>query len=161
LAPALGRVYSFESTDEKLRGYLQRTATIGTIATDVADYFERLLKQESGNQKKIMDYFDKPAFYFETIASEFRLIENDSRPVIVPWDNDAVELLAELDSEKDPRALRRIFRGLRQYIVNVHSNKFSELPTYENNGLAVLADMNYYDARAGLTTDMAAEALFV
>ena len=95
---------------------------------------------------------------FTEIAKDFKLIEEDSRPVFIPVDDD-------LDNQKILTQLiasvcnRSILRKANQYMVSVYENQFEKL--WETNkldaldlGLYVLKDPAVYDPDTGLVVNM-------
>jgi CRISPR-associated endonuclease/helicase Cas3 len=63
---------------------------------------------------------------FADIARDFQMIEGGMEPVIIPWDDEARDLITQLE---DPRLERpgAIARKLQPYIVNVPRRPFAEL----------------------------------
>ncbi len=61
---------------------------------------------------------------FADIAKQFRMIESDMEPVIVPFDNRARDALAELERAEH---IRPVARRLQPYMVNVPRSAFTEL----------------------------------
>ena len=105
-------------------------------------------------------------FPFETIAREFRLIEDSQVPVIVPWcgkdghDETAARLLRDLDHVPRPG---RIARGLQPYVVQVPPSRREALlavgaartvrePDFGRQ-FVVLANLDLYDEHVGLKLD--------
>jgi CRISPR-associated endonuclease/helicase Cas3 len=154
--PEFGRVYSFESPDENLRGHLQRAAILGQSAADIQDYFAKQYKLTDNDAKKIMDEF-RYELNFETVGNKFKLIDDCGRQVIIPHDDKAKDLLEKL---KYAEYKKGILRKLRKYAVNVRQD--IDLPTEIIADIAeVLCDVeNYYDADKGLKTYIGAEAIF-
>lgn len=99
---------------------------------------------------------NKPAF--TEIAKDFKLIEEDSRTVFIPIDDDLdnQKILAQLRSGVCNRS---ILRKANQYMVGVYENQFRKLE--ETNklealefGLYVLTDPAAYDPDTGLVVNM-------
>jgi CRISPR-associated helicase Cas3/CRISPR-associated endonuclease Cas3-HD len=153
--PDLGRVYSFESAEENLRGYLSRTAVYGMQSDGLDDYFNRLYRNESTDKHKILGQIDGPEFLFETISNLFRLIDDCGEPAIVPFDDEAKDLLRQLEFAPSKRVLRK----LRPYTVNVRD--ISALPTKSLCGLVNVVDICCYGPKMGIGMDLETEALFV
>jgi CRISPR-associated endonuclease/helicase Cas3 len=63
-------------------------------------------------------------FPFETIASEFALIQNAGEPLFVPYDAKAAELLQQLPTAT---ALGTLLRELQPYGVTIYANQKKEL----------------------------------
>ena len=102
-------------------------------------------------------------FPFETIAREFRLIENPEVPVVVPWrgrdgtDDSAVRLLRELEHVHRPGS---IARRLQPYVVQISPAKRAALVTAGaartvreadfGQQFVVLENLDLYDEYVGL-----------
>lgn len=105
-------------------------------------------------------------FPFETIAREFRLIEEVQVPVVVPWprtygnDDTAARLLRELEHVSRPG---RIARRLQPYVVQVPPARREALLTAGaartvreqdfGRQFVVLANLDLYDEHVGLKWD--------
>jgi CRISPR-associated endonuclease/helicase Cas3 len=152
-----GRVHSFESTEEKLRGYLQRTAVQGGLALNLADYFRRLYANEDNDTKNIIGLLEKTAMFFETVSDLFKLIEDDGVPVIVPFDEEAERLIEKLSFAPSKETLRK----LRPYTVNVQREAFPRLATRNIGDFVNVLDISDYDLITGVKDAYGAEAVFV
>lgn len=90
-------------------------------------------------------------FNFPDVARRFKLIEEDTRPVVIPYDDAARTLIARLRREGPSRAL---LRQLQPYSVSVRSYKFqalAEASALEAIGEGgVLLEEALYDLRLGL-----------
>ncbi len=117
--------------------------------------------------KNILGCFDKSQPYkldFAKAAQAFRIIEDISSTVIIPYDQEAKELIEELRTNSSPVAT---LRKLQPYSVNIYEGDFSALNskggiTWIEDKYAVLNDMNYYHPASGLVipTEAGGEALF-
>jgi len=135
------------------------------------DYFERLYWRKTDNMDKkgILKRLEtsecfregKPLFPFKDIAQDFKLIETDTRPIIVPYDYEAKELCAELRKvNQRPEQSRFIDRMLEQklqrYSVQVHARVFTDfqrcsiLSPYLDERFWVLENLDVYDQHLGL-----------
>ncbi len=125
----------------------------------ISEYFTQLYKFEGDgiDTKKIVESFENGfdkdfSFPFAETASKFRLIENATYSIIIPDTDEARALIIRLrNGERNRQLLRRI----QQYTVNVYKCNYDALygtgsiePLDEE--LAVLIDMNKYDAKTGL-----------
>lgn len=91
---------------------------------------------------------------FRQVADAFRLIENDTRPVYLPFG----EGEALCDRLRQGERSRPLLRKLGQYSVDCYTEQFKKL--YEagalellSDGLAILRDTSKYDGCTGLETD--------
>lgn len=125
----------------------------------ISAYFSQLYKAEGNglDTKKIVEGFENGfkksfSFPFAEIASNFRLIENAMYSIIIPDTDEARTLVLRLNNgERSRQLLRRI----QQYTVNVYQCNYDALYGTGSirpldDELAVLMDMNKYDAKTGL-----------
>jgi len=139
----VGEVFIFKSTESygKATSWQNLVAEIGEMAlsgsTDplslatVADYFQRLYhyKEDGGlDEKKILPALEERsqelAFPFEDIADAFRIIEEGTKDVIIPYDENAQTSIAKLRSAEFPG---KYVRELQGYTVNIYHNEFRDL----------------------------------
>ncbi|MEZ6052434.1 MAG: hypothetical protein R3C02_13750, partial [Planctomycetaceae bacterium] len=169
-----GDVFVFEPTDVKLHGYLsQVTSTAREVLPDFDDlldpaaiqrYFELHYWKQGGEHQwdkpDVMGCFPKPlqkfAFDFRTAAERFRMIEDASHSIFVPYDEMATKLIDELDQAGSSRGL---LRQLQRYSVNVFEYMFNELlragdvQVSTEHGYALLTNPDAYDEQLGLRID--------
>lgn len=141
------------------------TRTVARKFTDIASpdaircYFETLY-HVSGDQldrKKIVEAFEQGAadnfsFPFAEMAEAFRLIETDTRAILIPREPEAQALLKRLRAGETSRD---IFRAVGPHCVSVYLPHFQAL---YNSGkiellgksLAVLTDPDTYSEETGL-----------
>lgn len=103
------------------------------ISIEALSAYYRLLYDAKGDQafdkKAIMTHFEKdileePNFDFKTAAEKFKLIENHTLPVIIPWDDAAEKLINQLIYTDFPYSLQR---RLQPYTVNIYPREFAAL----------------------------------
>lgn len=109
---------------EILRGRLQPLSNEA-----IQKYFELLyyLKESGANSqldkksllRSIRERRRSLDFPFETIAQDFRIIENHLMPVLIPYDRRAEKRLRDLEHADRPGALQRL---LQPYVVQVPAN---------------------------------------
>jgi CRISPR-associated endonuclease/helicase Cas3 len=125
----------------------------------IEDYFELLHTVQSPrayDEKQIMACFEKGtgemAFDFKTAAERFRIIEDNTLPVLIPYDATAQRLIDQLKTAERPT---RLLRQLQLYTVNIYEREFEALQalglidTYVDT-YAVLNDMSQYDPKTGI-----------
>lgn len=125
----------------------------------IEDYFELLHNVQSCrayDEKQIMGCFEKGtgeiAFDFKTAAERFRIIEDNTLPVLIPYDATAQRLIEQLTIAERPA---RLLRQLQLYTVNIYEHEFEALQalglidTYADT-YAVLNDMSQYDPKTGI-----------
>ena len=128
------------------------------------NYFCELRKLNGSAIDKIgvIDAFERgrggSLYPFRTIAENFRMIDNDTRTVYIPW-KDGSELIERLC---DGACSKKLYRQLGQYAVQVYDAHFQALydagalqTADETNGLddrsAILCDLSLYDEKTGLS----------
>jgi CRISPR-associated endonuclease/helicase Cas3 len=106
--------------------------------------------------KRILQHFHKGTgeldFDFKTVAEQFRLIEENTESVIIPYDEQAKDILEQARSSDFPGWYAR---KLQPYTVNIYDREYE---TIQNQGLidryaemySVLNNMEFYDAESGL-----------
>jgi CRISPR-associated endonuclease/helicase Cas3/CRISPR-associated endonuclease Cas3-HD len=168
---ASGEVYVFRSTEKhgKAMHWQSRVAEIGSMIFDewddplslpaVGRYFEKLYSYEGEglDKKKILPSFEERlkdiAFPFEDVADAFNLIENDTRDIIIPYDDKARSIIKHIQQTGFPG---KYVRNLQGYTVNVYVEEFKALE--RNNAISSIADRffvlkdaeNYYSENIGL-----------
>lgn len=130
-----------------------------TLPDAIKAYFQELYgaKESILDEKGILELSGKVAF--ATIGEKFKLIEDHTRNLFIPWDDEAKQI------EQQLRAgifTRELMRKAGKYMVSVWSQKGTQPGLYEqllNDGLAdplddqmaILKDLSIYDSKTGLT----------
>ncbi|WP_410510346.1 CRISPR-associated helicase Cas3' [Methanosarcina hadiensis] len=166
-----GEVYVFRSTEDygKATHWQSRVAEIGRMIFDEWDdplslpavnrYFEKLYSYEGDglDKKKILPSFEERlreiAFPFEDVADAFNLIDNDTRDIIIPYDDKARSIIKHIQQTGFPG---RYIRNLQGYTVNIYVEEFKALE--KSNTISSIADRffvlkdaeNYYSENIGL-----------
>lgn len=148
-----GEVYVFRSTEKygKATHWQSRIAEIGSMIFDEWDdplslpavdrYFEKLYSYEGDglDKKKILPSFEERlrdiAFPFEDVADAFNLIENNTRDIIIPYDNKARSIIKQIQQTGFPG---KYVRNLQGYTVNIYAEEFKALE--RNNAISSIAD---------------------
>jgi len=109
------------------------------------------------DRKEILGYFDKGIpcdvnFDFKTAAEEFKLIENNTKSIIIPYNDKVKKILRELGNSIFPA---KYSRQLQIYTVNIYEKEFESLQgkgviDFYNDIYAVLNDDSYYSTETGL-----------
>jgi CRISPR-associated endonuclease/helicase Cas3 len=118
--------------------------------------------------KRILAYFDKESgeldFDFKTAAENYKLIENSTVAVVIPYCEEAKKILEEARHHPYPF---KFARRLQMYTVNIYQKEFEALQSKGaietfNDTYEVLNSMHYYDEKTGiiLPSDTGGEALF-
>ena len=114
---------------------------------------KRLLKVHDENRREF-------SFPFQNIARDFKMIEAHMKPVIIPFDDEARQLIASLPHAEHTGG---IARKLQQYVVQVPEKGFESLvkvgsvqtitPEIFGDQFWVLVNESLYNERAGLQWD--------
>ena len=118
-------------------------------------YFKQLYSRTTTFDKaNIKDLLYKPKLQFETAATEFKLIDDNTTSVIINWKN-SMELVEQLRRE-GPNY--RLMKELAQFSVNVRNNdrkKLYEAGAVEElfEGIYVISDKGFYDNQVGLVLE--------
>ncbi|MBR5910752.1 MAG: CRISPR-associated helicase Cas3' [Bacteroidales bacterium] len=118
-------------------------------------YFKQLYSRVNTFDKaNVKELLYKSELQFETAASEFRLIDDNTTSVIVNWKN-SMELVERLKNEGFSYSL---MKALSQFSVNVRERdlkKLDEAGAIEEvlEGIFVIRDASFYDKQIGLVTD--------
>lgn len=141
----LGRVVLFNPVSGKLPTgpYRSGTALAAQMLTPsfnfddphaYENYFRLLYQSVDLDTKHIQEL--RSEFCFAEVARRFRMIEEDTLPVIVrPLGENHKENVNKLVDElnRQPTASRWLYRSLQPYIVNVRGRR---MPAYERQGMA-------------------------
>ena len=140
----------------------------------IEEYFELLYSlqgKDAYDFKKILSLFNKDTiqdgildFDFKKAADEFRLIDNNTVAVVIPYNEEAKKLLERAKYHPYPYTFAR---QLQMYTVNIYENEFGKLQskgvieTY-NETYEVLTNMDYYNEQTGLVlpADAGGDAIF-
>ncbi|RQD81878.1 MAG: CRISPR-associated helicase Cas3' [Methanocalculus sp. MSAO_Arc2] len=166
-----GEVNVFRSTERygQATSWQRRTAEIGRMVLDmhedplslpaVADYFQRLYSYEGDNgldRKGILSLFEKNcsdlAFPFEDIGWQFSIIEQGTKDLVIPFDDNTRTLLNELKASDRPWEYARRLQG---YTIAIYPHEFKELERANEIDLFgdrfyVLNDISKYSEETGL-----------
>jgi len=139
--PTRGQVSVFEPECGVPAGQFSRAAGLGTLTARafpdllspeaVHHYFTQLYSFEGSDgldAKGILPRFEENAaalsFPFREVAEEFHLIQDDMQPLIIPWSDEARELIRELRHTESPAATAR---RLQRYTVSLYRQTFADL----------------------------------
>ncbi len=130
--PTIKRTPTFiEQTAAVARGVLRDFGDDPTAINAIEAYFRQLytLQDERAfDVRGILQYLDKGSrrcdFDFKTAAENYRLIDDNTVAVIIPYDDDAQRLLNELIYTSYPVGT---LRKLQMYTVNIYEREFAAL----------------------------------
>lgn len=153
-----------ESVIRKFEGQVDSKAAI-------EEYFNSLYYvqgKEAFDVKKILSYFDNGIeFEFKKAAEEFRLIDNNTVSVVVPYNGEAKNLIEKARNHPYPFTFAR---QLQMYTVNVYEKEFEKLQSKGvietvNDTYQVLTEKSmdeFYNQKTGLVlpADAGGDAIF-
>ncbi|MCX7715489.1 MAG: CRISPR-associated helicase Cas3' [Clostridia bacterium] len=122
----------------------------------IKEYFNRLYPVENLDIKNIFKRFEDgikiSSYPFKTIASEFKMIDEDTQSIIIPYDEKTKESIKRLKYSSNYRG---VLRSLQNAVVNVYENEFKSMLDENmldvvDEGIYVLKDMNLYSNKTGL-----------
>jgi CRISPR-associated endonuclease/helicase Cas3 len=174
---AVGRVYVFESEHANDLSFMSEEADCGKqvfalhgddpLSLDAIDQYFRLhfwQRQACWDKHAVLDHFklvqDKRLpflFDFATVAKEFKLIPDETHPVVIPYGEEGRKLCEEL--RRIPVLTRTLARRAQRFTVSVRRKVWFEHlgrlfdPLFDNS-LAILCspEINYSE-RFGLHLD--------
>jgi CRISPR-associated endonuclease/helicase Cas3 len=172
-----GRVFVFKPEDTKGEAFFRDTAQVAAqvlkLESDLLGedamrrYFDLYYyrNKQRWDEKHILDRFQlRPgcrefplAFDFASAARDFQMIDDWQKPVIVPFDDKARELIKQLRNPTIPLH-RDLLRGLQRYTVQIsprllsaNANSFEHLRDDQFHAL-ISPELNYSN-HFGLTLD--------
>jgi CRISPR-associated endonuclease/helicase Cas3 len=176
-----GQVFVFESEHVRSERFFAATTNAGGQVLDLYDdplslpavenYFKLYYwdQSDSWDRKLIMHNFTTTSkssfpclFDFATCAREFRLIETNQKPVIIPWQKDGQRMCEKLRAIPTPptRLLRRLQRytvQIPERIWNTHVGRQIEL-VHDQYPVLISPEMHYSNAY-GLDLDSEKDSL--
>lgn len=136
-----GHVYAFRPEKHGLpKGWLSRTAALGSLVFEhhadplgfkgVEEYFTTLYEIDASklDKESILDAIREQEkqlrFPFREVAEKFKLIDDNTCTIVIPWDGNCRKILAEARYSQLPGAY---IRRLQRYGVGVYEKEFREL----------------------------------
>ncbi len=132
----------------------------------IDEYFKQMhhIKGDMLDQKDIVNQFDAEGgtghYPFKSVSEQFKLIEQDTRAILINKEEQVNELIARLKSGEHTRQL---MRELQHYEVEIYQNDFDrlfaagllELLDENNEQIAILTDpVKNYSEKTGLKIDI-------
>ena len=168
-----GIVYIFVPEKGVPKGWMRETAYIAQgVLRDFGEemslqaievYFTRIYAADGGNldANKILKTInngldgDRIEFEFATIAEKFKMIEDDTVPIVIPMSDVAKEVVEDI---RLSGISRENGRKLQPYIVQVRDYQYDALAAsgaieFIGDSVTILADMSRYSSEYGLITD--------
>lgn len=169
----IGRVVFFESETPPPVGFLRQTADTTSELLDqyeadllapeaIEAYFELHYwkKSDAWDRHKVLEPIgnqpNKLQFNFREVAERYRFIRDETRMLIVGWDETGAELIEQL-KKSHAFVPREILRQLQQYSIQLREHEFGKLMQTGAieliNDHHVLAHDHLYDARLGMVLE--------
>lgn len=128
----------------------------------IQEYFSGLyhLRREELDKKRILERFKQTGYFeFATAALEFKFIENDAVSILIPLEERASQVAAELRTQG---FTRQRMREAGQFCVDVYRTILEKLQaagavsalSTDAEDFFVLTDMDRYDEKIGLRLDV-------
>jgi CRISPR-associated endonuclease/helicase Cas3 len=145
-----------KQTGEVARSVFREQANDPTSMQAIHSYFTLLFNlqdRHAFDAKDVLPCLKGPdGFNFRTAAEKFKLMDNNTVAVIIPYNDEARDLIKRLTFVQHPTG---ILRKLQNYTVNIYENEFNslnELGLIEMvaDTYPVLKDMRYYDDKTGI-----------
>lgn len=164
LSPQKGVTIVFDPAEsDGLRAYRTGINTLngmlreGTIDTEdpktFQEYFQKYYSRMSLDEANIQA--SRKSLKYEVVARDFKMIEDDTVPVVVHYDKTKVNKILS-DLEQNPYQSREIMRQLQPYMVAVRNHTFDQAlkskAIEEIAGVFVLSNERDYDSTYGLNT---------
>ncbi len=140
----MGHAYVFRPQDQRAESFVRDTAQVAAQCMElhadplsleaVHSYFEQYywrnkdrwdIHDISGNFHAANDRILPLGFQFVKTAESFRFIDDWQVPVLIPYDDTARSLIAELRNPTIPLH-RTLLRGLQRYVVQIPKRVFDE-----------------------------------
>ncbi len=143
-------------TGEAARNVLREFGADPTTRQAIEAYFNLLLvlsDKKAFDAKEILaDLNRTDGFDFKTAAEKFKLIENNTVAVIIPYDDEVWKLIDRLAFTPYPTT---ILRKLQPYTVNIYEREFEDLNAQgaiemAADAYAVLKGMSFYSQETGI-----------
>ncbi|GHV26028.1 CRISPR-associated helicase/endonuclease Cas3 [Clostridia bacterium] len=182
-----GEVTVFMPEDGCPKGWFQRMAALGEETLNegfdnplhpdaITSFFNKRYSLGANlDEHNILSDIQKGAgslsFQFKEIADSYKMIENDSRAIIIPYDDKCRDILAEARKSRYPASYQR---RLQRYTVSVYEYEFKVLarggvvrPLSPDVPDMLVLDVdeaelgNQYDSKFGLRTDVSVDGIFI
>jgi CRISPR-associated endonuclease/helicase Cas3 len=146
-----------QAAESVMRRYPKDILSLAAIEDYFKDYY--WMKGDGLDAEGILAMLhagcQKGDFPFKTIAEKFRFFKDDTKPIIIPYDDDARSLIRSLEYVQHPMSLAR---KLQKYSVSIYSYEYDELRSTKSievkaDMFPVLADETLYDKDLGLCVD--------
>lgn len=163
---AIKHYYNYYYTDKEIKKLMNYPISVKEHNCNTEIY--KMLDGTVSNKQRYKDKFGKQSelylnFMFETAGKYFRVIDDLTTPVVVPY-GEGKKIIVELFSSKSFGDKLKYLKLAQQYTVNVYENQIKKLKSEnafeisEIPGVYVLKD-GYYDKYIGVVTEKQMEFL--
>ena len=100
---------------------------------------------------------------FKTAGILFEVIDSRTQDIIVPFNDDAKQLIEELDGDLSPEQCREHLRRAQKYTVSIYNlRKLDEIGAVRKLLSGVIAlEPRFYDADCGIVTEGAEQEVLI
>lgn len=154
VANEVGRMFEDKTSPEAIKDYFERLyAYNGKSGLDMKGIVEEMEKGLSASGASYEALFN---YNFKSIAEKFKLIDDSTFSLIVPYNEEAKKLIRRLEYADE---LKHILRSLQQYTVNIYSREYEALVGVGkvrviSENTAVLTAADEYDDNTGIKIDI-------
>lgn len=133
------------------KGKLDYPVEDACLKTSILD----LLSLDSSRwiQRKHKNSFSSKVQAFKTAGKKFKVIEENTQPVIAPYNDEAKQLIEQLHSKHTPYETMQLLRKSQKYVVGLYPSFVRKLPSNALDsmgcGAIALAD-EFYDGELGV-----------
>ncbi|WP_336824615.1 CRISPR-associated helicase Cas3' [Sporosarcina sp. USHLN248] len=100
-------------------------AKIGQNGFDLINLNQNYFQAYKSKHSKKLEIFSRQAF--ATMEKHFKVIDSPTTSVLVPYNKEAKEIIAELNGEMDLRDMNYLLRKAQQYVVNIYKPEMDRL----------------------------------
>lgn len=108
---------------------------------------------------------------FKKAGGLFEVIDSDTKAVIVPYNEDAKEIIIALGSETNPKEIVRLLRKSQKYSVNIYSGTEQKLNEQSalcdikcgnnDNCIVTILDSRFHNSEFGITLDSGLQEVLI
>jgi CRISPR-associated endonuclease/helicase Cas3 len=113
---------AYRSATDETRSTLRRGNVDFHDPSLYREYFRRLYQDVDTSANRVQNL--RKCFDYPAVAHEFRMIPEETIPVLVPYQEEAKALASEVLKEG---VSRRLFRKIQPFVVNIYRSKVDSL----------------------------------
>jgi len=148
------RKYEDITSPQAIENYFEQLYSYnGEKGLDIKEIVKSLESGMSPNSRNLDAQIN---FNFVDVAKDFKLIEDNTHSVIIPFDEKAKDLIEQLRHSK---YIGEILRSLQGYTVNIYSNEYNSLfgagkLDFVKSDIPILRSIDDYDMDTGIKIDI-------